>query len=95
MKTCNIIHSMQCETNEKSTIQVQIYNRKNKIETFDDRVKAHYGVNKNLSQFYSFQYMSNFDISWWMFGKKNSKFFFQLMVVYIPIYHCIMKLEQI
>jgi len=38
---------MQCETNERSTIQVQIYNRKNKIETFDDKVKAHYGVNKN------------------------------------------------
>ncbi len=45
---------MQCETNERSTIQVQIYNRKNEIETFDDKVKAQYGVNKKLSQFDSF-----------------------------------------
>jgi len=48
---------MQCETNERSTIQVQIYNRKNEIETFDDKVKAHYGVNKKLSQFDSFRHM--------------------------------------
>jgi hypothetical protein len=32
-------------------------------------VNACYGVNKKLSQFDNFQYMWNFDISWWMFGK--------------------------
>ncbi len=32
-------------------------------------MKAHYGVNKKLSQFDNFQYLWNFDISWWMFGK--------------------------
>ncbi len=39
------------------------------IHTFFE-VKAHYGVNKKLSQFDSFWYLWNFDISWWMFGKK-------------------------
>ncbi len=33
------------------------------------RVNACYGVDKKLSQFDSFQYQWNFDISWWMFGK--------------------------
>jgi hypothetical protein len=39
-------------------------------------VKTHYGVNKKLSQFDSFLYSWNFDISWWMFGKHfvNKKF---------------------
>ncbi len=32
-------------------------------------MKAHYIVNKKLSQFDSFQYIWNFDISRWMFGK--------------------------
>ncbi len=32
-------------------------------------VKAHYGLNKKLSQFNSFQYLWNFDILWLMFGK--------------------------
>ncbi len=33
------------------------------------KVNACFSVNKKLSQFDNFQYLWNFDISWWMFGK--------------------------
>jgi hypothetical protein len=40
------------------------------IEQHNEKVKAHYSVDKKLSQFNKFQYLWNFDISWWMFRKK-------------------------
>jgi hypothetical protein len=33
------------------------------------RSETHYSVDKKLSQFDSFQYLQNLDISQWMFGK--------------------------